>query len=473
MPPSSDQLASGPFASSPQAGAPPPPEESTWRVGTLSYTKAGLISVFSWLLWGDLAWSIRDRSLQTILQLLLKKFEASDTVAGLLLGTIPSAIGLILGPIISFRSDRYRSPRGRRLPFLLASAPVAALSIIGLGFSPVLGRLLHDALGTHSPGLFPSVLIVLGIWWVIFDVATTFTNAVFGALINDVVPHGVLGRFFGMFRAVSLVVGIIFNFWLLAKAEDHYQWMFAAVGTVYGVGVVWMCLKVREGEYPPPAPLAEGSAPLRFLLAAREYFRQAYSKPYYIWFFVASNLAPMALSPVNTFSLFFAKSVNMDTATYGKYLACTYTISLCTTYLMGTLVDRFHPLRATMVAIGLYGLATVWGGIYAVSAGTFGVAFLLHGVFAGVFNTVSASLGQRILPQANFAQFGSASGLIGAALSLILPPTLGYFLDIGHHDYRLTFLTSSVLSFVALGCFVVVYGGWRRLGGPHHYVAPV
>jgi hypothetical protein len=38
-------------------------------------------------------------------------------------------------------------------------------------------------------------------------------NAVFGGLINDVVPPALIGRFFGLFRAVSLLAGIIFNFW--------------------------------------------------------------------------------------------------------------------------------------------------------------------------------------------------------------------------------------------------------------------
>lgn len=457
-----------------QPGLPAPPvEESEWRIGTLSYTRAGLIRLFWWLLWGDFAWSIRDRSLSTVLQLLLTKFKASDRVAGLLVGSFPAAIGLILGPIISFRSDRYRGRRGRRLPFLLISAPAAAVSIIGLGFSPILGRMLHTALGIHSPGLFPSVLIVLGLWWVAFDFATTVTNSVFGALINDVVPHGVLGRFYGLMRAVSLIVGIAFNYWLLEKAETHYQWMFAAVGSIYGVGVVWMCLNVREGEYPPPPPPEEGSAPVRFFLAARDYFRECFTHPYYLWFFAASNLAGISGSPVNLYSVFFAKSMRMDTAMFGRYLAYTYVISLCLTYTLGSLADRFHPLRATMVALALYGFVTLGGGFLAVTKVSCANALLAHGVFAGVYNTVSASLALRLLPQARFAQFASAGGIIGAVLNMILPLAVGYCLDLSHHDYRLTYFASSGLSFLALGCFAVVYRYWRRFGGPHHFEAPL
>jgi MFS family permease len=449
----------------------PPPEESPWRVGTLSYTRAGLVTLFFWLLWGDFAWSVRDRSLGTVLQLLLVKFKASDTVAGLLVGTFPAAIGLVLGPIISYRSDHYRSRLGRRLPFLFISAPVAAIAIVGLGFSPWLGGALHKMLGAHSPGLFPSVLIVLGAWWIVFDFATAVTNSVFGALINDVVPHGVLGRFFALFRAVSLLVGIAFNYWLLAKAEEHYQWMFAAVGAIYGIGVVWMCCQVREGEYPPSPPL-EGTILSRFVKAVRGYFQECFTKPYYLWFFAGSNLAMLATSPVNLYSVFFAKSLHMNMGSYGKYIAYTYVISLCLTYLLGILADRFHPLRVCMIVIALYGLTTLWGGLFAVSPGTYAFALVAHGVISGTYFTCAASLGQRLLPKESFAQIASASGIVGASFNMVLPPVLGYLLDLSHHDYRLTYLAGTVLSFIALGCLGVLYRKWRQLGGPHHFVAP-
>ena len=348
------------------------PPESEYQVGTLSYTRRGLVRLFSWLLWGDLAWSIRDRSVGAVLQLLLRQFHASDTLAGLLSGTFPAVINLTVGPIISFRSDHYRSRRGRRLPFLLFSAPAAALSIVGLGFSPWLGAALHRALGAHSPGLFPSVLAVLALLWIAFDAATTVTNAIFGALINDVVPHLVIGRFYGLIRAVSLLVGAAFYFWLLEKAAAHYQWMFAAVGAIYGVGVVSMCLRLREGNYPPPPASARGSGLVRFFLAAREYFRQCFTHPYYLWFFAASNLGTVAILPVNLYSVFFMKSMHMSLGTYGGVIALTYVISLCLSYALGTLADRFHPLRLSMIAIALYGLTALWGGLFATTRDMFG-----------------------------------------------------------------------------------------------------
>lgn len=456
----------------PPAGPIPPLEESQWQVGTLAYTKNGLARLFSWLLWGDFAWQIRDRSMATVLQLVLKKFDASDTLAGLLSGTFPSAISFVFGPIISYQSDRTRTRRGRRIPFLLVAAPVAAVATIGLGTSPLVGNALHHALGTRSPGLFPCILAVLAVWWVVFDFATTVTNSMFGALVNDVVPHGIIGRFYGLMRAVSLLVGIAFNYYLLSRAEEHYQWTFVSVGAVYGFGLVLMCLKVREGEYPPP-PAAEGSGLGRFVAAIRGYFEECFTRPFFLWYFIAVSIASLTLAPVNIYSVFFAKSVGMSMDSYGKYLAASYLCSFFLTYGVGWLADRFHPLRLSMVVITLYGLLCLWGGFYAVSPRTFGLAFLAHGVLVGTYLTASASLAQRLLPRENFAQLVSASGMLGSLLGIVFPPIMGHFLDASNHNYRLTFFAGSVLSFLALGCQMVVYRYWRRYGGPHHFVPPL
>src|SRR5580765_6898830 len=79
------------------------PKQKTWRVGTLTYTTAGLVALFAWLLWGDFAWSLKDRAVPPVVQLLLKKFNATDLILGVLTGSLPAAIGLFLGPIISYK----------------------------------------------------------------------------------------------------------------------------------------------------------------------------------------------------------------------------------------------------------------------------------------------------------------------------------------------------------------------------------
>lgn len=99
----------------------------------------GLIVLLCWLLGGDFAWSMKERSITAVLQLLLQRFDASDFLGGTLIGSLPAAMTMLLGPVISYRSDRHRGKWGRRIPFLLFTVPVAVLSMAGLAFSPSLG----------------------------------------------------------------------------------------------------------------------------------------------------------------------------------------------------------------------------------------------------------------------------------------------------------------------------------------------
>ena len=38
-----------------------------WRVGTLTYTGGALAVLFCWLLWGDFAWSMKERAIGPII----------------------------------------------------------------------------------------------------------------------------------------------------------------------------------------------------------------------------------------------------------------------------------------------------------------------------------------------------------------------------------------------------------------------
>src|ERR1044072_9177219 len=136
-----------PVSATDSSGAPGPAEKPRWRVGTLSYGRGGLYALFAWLLWGDFAWQLKQRAAVPVAQLMLKQFGASDFLLSLLVGSLPSALGMIIGPVVSVRSDRHRGRRGRRIPFLLFSTPFIVLGMAGLAFTPAIGAWLDQALG--------------------------------------------------------------------------------------------------------------------------------------------------------------------------------------------------------------------------------------------------------------------------------------------------------------------------------------
>jgi MFS family permease len=438
-----------------------------WKVGTLTYTFGGLVALFAWLLWGDFAWAVRERAIQAVAQLLFKKYGASDFLTGLLIGSIPAGLGLLIGPVVGYKSDRLRTRWGRRIPFLLITTPFMVLALVGLAFCPQLGEVLHRYLGNRSPGLASSILIFLGLSWVVFEISLVTANSVYFALINDVVPQEVLGRFFGLFRVVSLIVGIAFFFWLMADAESHVTAIFLSTAVVYGFGFTLMCLRVREGEYPEVVPKKES-----FVSAAITYCREGFGNPYYLWFFAATILAGFATGPFNLYSVFYAKSVSMSMGMFGKCLALTYCTSLCLSYPLGCLVDRFHPLRISAFVMGIYAIVMALSFVFVRDAWTFAIALYVHGVVAGTYGTVSASIGQRLLPRAKFAEIGSAGGIIASIVGMGFAPAIGSLLDRTGHDYRDTFLLGYGLAAITVAVFFVLHRKFVALGGPDHYHAP-
>ena len=94
-----------------------------YRIGTLSYTKTALITLFIWMLWGDFCFWMMEALTPTLLPLMLKNHNANNLTIGLLVGSLPSLLNFIINPIVSTSSDRTRSRWGRRIPYLMFSSP--------------------------------------------------------------------------------------------------------------------------------------------------------------------------------------------------------------------------------------------------------------------------------------------------------------------------------------------------------------
>jgi MFS family permease len=477
--------------------APPPVSnaagQKTWSVGTLTYTSAGLVTLFFLLLAGDFAWSMRDRSAGPMAQWYLGHLKVPNYVFGLLLTSFPALVGLILGPIISVKSDRHRGKWGRRIPFLLVTTPLAAFGMIGLGLTPVLAKWLHSlgtpghpfgawlhetlggsALGGRLLSLVENEMVVsvvcFAVFWAAFELATIAGQSVFGGLINDVVPHSLMGRFYGFFRAVSLIDGMIFNYWIMGRVPEYFTLILICIGVFYGAAFLWVCLKVKEGEYPPPPPVMPGKAGR--IAEVKGYFKESFSRPYYVFVFIMLMTGSLCFMPVNAFSIPYAESVGMSMTTYGHCLALTYAFSLCLSFLLGWLADKFHPIRTSMASIAGYIVVSGLGMMFATTPERFAITFVAHGIIAGCYFTSAASLGQRLFPQSKYAQFASAGGIIASLGTMAIGPAVGSLIDLTGRVYRYTFLAGCIMSAVALIAAWIVYGHFKKLGGPTGYVAP-
>jgi MFS family permease len=264
---------------------------------------------------------------------------------------------------------------------------------------------------------------------------------------------------------------MVVNYKIFGLAEFHYTSIFVGLGLIYGIGFAAMCLKVKEGEYPPPPDIAETNRP-GMLAAPRAYFKECFANPYYLWVIIAFNIANIAFIPVNLFNLFFAQSLHMSNDSYGKFRALTYGISLCLSYPFGALADRFHPLRVGILTMIAYAAITLWGGLYATTTGTYSFALVAHGVLSGIFFSCTASYTQKLFPQSRFAQFYSAYWLMFCISQVVTMTIVGKYLDLTGHHYRQTYLITCALTVVSVACLLEVYRRFKQFGGPDAYVAP-
>lgn len=471
--------------------APPPPAseapapDERYRCGTLLYTKAGLFTLFSWMLWGDFCFSLMENIWPSILPLMLKREGASNMMLSLVVTVIPSVMNFILNPIISTASDRYRGKRGRRVPFLLVATPFITVFLIMMGFSREIGLFLHGAVGELLPNISPAAFIVGTIAVVVtaFRFFELFVNTVFWYLFNDVVPVAFMGRFLGMFRVVGSLAGASFHFFLFKYAESHTSQIFFGGALLYGTMFFLMALNIKEGQYPPPEPMTkEGGGAFGYIIT---FFRECFKHRIYRLVF-SYNLFFYAANVVNTFTIFMAMSIGLDLDQVGKIAGVAALISTALMYPMGALVDRLNPIRMMLIAqVGcIFAFSTKL--VFLFFDFSPAVTFWVYAAAVGVAipmtvaNTVATlPMQMRIFPRGRFGQFCSANAMCGAVGTTIggllasgILDFLRRFTTVENFNYRFIPIWSVIFILCAAGTTLLVLREWRRLGGETSYKAP-
>ena len=126
-----------------------------------------------------------------------------------------------MNPYLSFRSDRYRSRWGRRIPYIFKTLLPVAICMSALGFSDEIGAYLRNADWVKHLGIsqINVIILVMGILILAFDYAIIFSSVlIYWYLFADVIPKGTYGAvFLRCFRVVSMIGGSFFNIFLAEK----------------------------------------------------------------------------------------------------------------------------------------------------------------------------------------------------------------------------------------------------------------
>jgi Na+/melibiose symporter-like transporter len=422
------------------------------QAGTLRYTPWGLAVLVGWLLVGELGIAVRERWAQPIGLVVLRNVGASDTSIALLLSTIPALISLLLVPAIGLRSDRSRSRWGRRRPYLMVSAPLAAIAMLCVAAAPNVAAGAHALLGAWSPGPQALEMACFCLFWTVFEAAAMTTVALFSGLVNDVMPRGLIGRFFAAFRIVGLSVAIVFNMSLFALADAWLFELLLTIALVFGLSIPVMCLMVREGRYPDPgAPIEPGAAHGRLLLAHAQ-LAQCCTERRTIWAFAAFMLAAVTFGPFNTFSQSYALDLGLSKAELGTLTASAYAVSIVIAFGIGWLADRFGAVPVAAATMALYCLIALGGWLLVDGAAAFRCFYLAHVIVSGAYFTAAAAMPMVLFPRAEFVRYNSSKDIMVALANIVVGTCLGPLLDLSGHDYRLTLASAALFSLLCLGC---------------------
>ena len=446
-----------------------------YKVGTLRYTRAGLVALFLWLLWGDFCSNLFQNIFGNFLPLFLHHLKASNALIAFLSTGISGWVNLLFLPNISAASDRCRSRWGRRIPFLFWSTPIAALALIGLGYSPELGGWLHGTVGPlRAISLVGLTLTIAGAFVMMYSLFLMTSGNVYQYLVRDVVPQEAMVWFFSLFRVVGIGAIFLFQWFLFRYIVDQPRMLCVGVGLIYAVSFVMICWGVKEGRYPPPRPRPRHNLILGELKTYMRYFRECLSVGIYRNYIFVSILQIAGSMATAPFAVLFAmKSLRIDASDYGRILAwatlASGIISLPTAYLC----KRFHPMRVALASVILMALGPAaifffaWNrtGLLACSIA---MAFPSVGWFIG-----GTAVNMLLFPAGEFGKFSSSLMAIGWGSLALTSYLIGAFMNFFAGNYRMGFLASLVCYAAAIVPMYAVYRGWKSHGGPDNYIPPL
>jgi len=459
-------------------------QPKSYHCGTLTYTKVGLFALFAWLLWGDFCFTLMEVVVPNLMPLKLKALGCPNWLLGMIMTTVPGILNIGITPYLSFKSDRYRSRWGRRLPFIIWTLPFLSVSLGLLGFSGDISAVLQR----NSPFLqqFAPATVAIGVICVFitaFQFFNMFVNTVFWYLFNDVVPPQFLARFLGAFRIVGTTAGAVFSYFVFPYAESNMREILLGAAILYFIGFTIMTLRVKEGNYPPIEDEPDGAK--KGFGAVKTYFKESFSSKVYWLAFLFTGVQTAGMG-VGVFNIFFSREMGLSLTQIGQIAAIGSVAALVTMYFTAIFVDRWQPIRVNTY-IAVFGvvscsMAWVWPFI-SISPAIYFWLSLSTTLFTSFQVALTGACGfpmlMRLFPRSRFGQFCSANALVAALFRLPAGMAAGFFIDFlrgycGGTDYAYRFLFAWTLPFYALAAAVAVYLYicWHRLGGDARYHPP-
>jgi MFS family permease len=343
-------------------------------------------------------------TLSTYLPVLARRFTSSTAIIGLLVGG-EGLIAVLLPIWVGRYSDRIETRLGRRLPFLLATAPIAALALAALPFAPS--------------------LIVMAIEVFIFYIAYFTYFSPYRALYPDFISDEASGRaqgIQGVFTGAGLGVALVGGGFLLDLWRPLPYFLSGAVLLIATAILAFGLARTKSARrsltnIETTSPFSELTALLR--------------KQHEIFYFVLGNaLLTLGLSGLKSFVVLWL--------TEGLGKSMTFTAVAMIVVAVGTVVgalasgklgDRYGAGRTLCIFLFVFGGGLAVG-TFSTSVILLGAAFPIIALCGGAAVALPYALLMQLAPA---KKHGIVAGLFDASSgvgTLLGPALTGLSIDL-------------------------------------------
>jgi MFS family permease len=332
--------------------------------------------------------------LSTYLPVLARRFTSSTAIIGVLVGG-EGLIAVLIPVWVGRLSDRTDTRLGRRLPFLIATAPVAAVALSLVPFARSLAAMAVEVF--------------------FFYLAYFSYYAPYRALYPDLVSEAASGRaqgIQGVFSEIGLGCALVGGGFLL----DFWRplpYLAAATALLLTTAVLVLGRSARRRAAPERGPRSPATEVWALLRGHRD-----------IRHFVIGNaLLTLGLGGLKSFVVLWL------TDGLGKsmrFTACVMTVvalgAVIGALISGRLADRYGTARVLTISLSVFGVGIALG-TFSTSIFLLGAAFPIIALTGGAAVALPYALLMRLMPSRSH---GTVAGLydVSSGIGTLLGPTI-------------------------------------------------
>jgi len=388
-------------------------------------------------------------------------FGLNATTTGAIMG-IDNLAAIFILPMIGIWSDRIRTRIGRRYPFILTAAPLAALAFILMPLAAGMIKPEFNGQIAENTGAFSLFMIATAV--VLLAMAILRTPVI--SLMPDLIPSPLRSKANGVINfmgGIGFIIGA-FGLALLFDLKPLYPFIGAAALLILAVFLLFLTTKeppVEELPHPEEHELSEEEKAVGAIKGVSVVPKKFRKSLFYL--LGAIFLLFIAYEGIGTF--FTSYAVNELGVSEG--LAPTLFGLAGVTFILftipaGFIGERFGRRKTIMAGILLFGLDMVLG--YFVTTSTqIGIVLAVSGIGWALINVntlpmvIDTTDDERLL--------GTYTGLyyfasqVGAAFA---PLMMGAIIDLFDSNFKTIFLTAPAFFVLGLIAMALVTRGEAR-----------